>query len=321
LVTGGTGFIGANLVRRLLNDGHEVHLLVRSQYQSWRIDDIRRDISLHATDLTQSSRVAALLEKIKPDWIFHLAAYGAYSAQQGFGQMLQTNFQGTVNLVEAGLKLGFAALVNVGSSSEYGFKDHAPKEDEAIRPNSDYALTKAYATLYCQHQALCQQSKIVTLRPYSIYGPFEEPTRLLPTLIMRGLNGEWPPLVNPSVARDYVYVDDFVDACLLAAQRKSPELGAIYNVGTGVQTSLKELVALAKTKLAITAKPQWGTMKNRIWDTDVWVSDSRKIHKELGWRARYPLNKGLPKMIAWFNANPNLLDFYQQAVKRKIHCR
>jgi len=98
-------------------------------------------------------------------------------------RMLQTNIFGTANLVQACLKTGFDTFVNTGSSSEYGFKDHAPSENELPEPNSHYAVAKVSATMFCQFTARNQKVHIPTLRLYSVYGPFEEPTRLLPRVI------------------------------------------------------------------------------------------------------------------------------------------
>ena len=111
--------------------------------------------------------------------------------------MLAVNMLGTVNLLTACLEVGFTGFVHTGSSSEYGFKDHAPREDEYLEPNSDYAVTKAAATLYCRQIAVDRGVNVTTLRLYSAYGPWEEPTRLVPTLIAKGLGGEIPELVSP----------------------------------------------------------------------------------------------------------------------------
>jgi nucleoside-diphosphate-sugar epimerase len=304
LLTGGTGFVGANLARRLLRDGHELHLLVRPGYQPWRIEEIRAEVQLHERHLHEVEAVSRLVSQIRPEWVFHLAAHGAYSWQTDWEQMVQTNIQGTMSLLSACLKTGFEAFVNTGSSSEYGFKDHAPAESEPIEPNSPYAVTKAAATMFCRQAAQSQRAHVPTLRLYSVFGPYEDPGRLLPVLIMRGLSGEWPPLADPEVARDFVYVDDVVEACLLAATRRTPEWGPIYNVGTGVQTTLREAVAAARQVMGITAEPVWNDMPNRRWDAKVWVSDNRKLREQLGWQPRRTFAEGLRLMRDWFRQAP-----------------
>jgi dolichol-phosphate mannosyltransferase len=311
IVTGASGFVGANLARRLLRDAHEVHLLLRQDHEHWRLDEIRGEVVLHEADLGDRDVLDPIIRTIRPDWIFHLAAYGAYSSQTDAHRMVQTNIAGTINLVEACVRTGFEAFVNTGSSSEYGIKERAPTEAERLEPNSAYAVTKAAATHFCRHTARRTGTHLPTLRLYSVYGPYEEPSRLVPTLIVRGLRGELPPLVDPSIARDYVYVDDVCEAYLMAAMHPGQEPGTIYNVGTGVQTSLRELVEVARRSLPIVAEPEWGTMPNRDWDTTIWVADSRKIERELGWRPRYNLEQGFRSTIDWIRDNPALLSFYR----------
>jgi len=304
ILTGGTGFVGANLARRLVRDGHEVHLLVRPNYQPWRIEQIRPDVRLHELHLHDSEAVARVVSQIRPDWVFHLAVHGAYSWQTDWEQMVQTNIQATMSLVSACLETGFEAFVNTGSSSEYGFKDHAPAESELLEPNSHYAVTKAAATLFCRHTAQTRQVHLPTLRLYSVFGPYEDPGRLLPTLIMHGLKGELPPLADPPVARDFVYVDDVVEAYLLAANVPTSEWGPIYNLGTGVQTTLQEVVEVARRVLNIRPQPAWNTTPNRSWDAKVWVSDNRKIRAQLGWHPRNAFAEGFRLMVDWFRQGP-----------------
>ena len=306
IITGATGFVGANLARRLLRDGHELHLLVRQGYAPWRIDQLREDVHLHAVDLADQENLERIVGSIRPEWIFHLAVHGAYSSQQDVRQIIQTNIVGTVNLVEACAKIGFDAFVNTGSSSEYGFKDHAPLEQEWIDPNSYYAVTKASATLFCRYTAHSKRLHIPTLRLYSAYGPYEEPTRLMPTLIMRGLRGDLPPLVNPDIARDYVYIADVDTAYLLAATVQGQESGAVYNVGTGVQTSLRDVVDVARRVMSIDTQPEWGSMLERSWDTNVWVANRHKIQAELGWRPQYTFEQGFQAMVDWYRDHPEL---------------
>ena len=309
LLTGGAGFVGANLARRLLADGCEVHLLVRPDSQSWRIESIRRDVHVHAIDLTQAETVEKVVRVAAPEWVFHLAAHGSYSSQTDLDRMIQTNLAGTARLVEACARTGFEAFVHAGSSSEYGFKEHAPGEEDWLEPNSPYAVTKAAATLFCRYQAQKLGLPITTLRLYSVYGPYEEPTRLMPTLIRAGLAGKLPPLVNPDIARDYVYTDDVSEAFVLAAQRASAKgRGAVYNVGTGIQTTIREVVALARRTLPIAEEPRWGSMPDRQWDSGVWVADNRRIARELGWKPRVSFEEGFRRMVEWIRENPSLVE-------------
>jgi len=310
LLTGASGFVGANLARRLLKDGHELHLLLRPGFQAWRIDGIRHDVRIHELDLQDAVTATRAVASIRPEWIFHLAANGAYSWQNNLSEILATNLLSTIGLVEACLKTGFEAFINTGSSSEYGAKSHAPAETEFLEPNSHYAVAKAAASQFCQFTARREQVSITTLRLYSAYGPFEDPRRLIPMLILRGLQGAFPPLVAPDTARDYVYVEDVVDAYLLAAAKIQSGAGAIYNVGTGIQTTLREVVDVARTVLAIPAGPAWGSMAAREWDSSVWVSDPRKIATELSWKASVAFEGGFRKTSEWFQSEPWIAAHY-----------
>lgn len=312
LVTGAAGFVGANLARRLLRDGHRVHLLVRRGSPRWRLDALRRGATLHEVDLTDARAVTAVVRQAKPRWVFHLAAYGAYSWQTDVARMEQTNVVGTMNLVQACLHTGFDAFVHTGSSSEYGRKARAPSEREWLEPNSHYAVTKAAATLFCRYTAQSEGVHLPTLRLYSVFGPWEEPGRLLPTLILHGLRRRLPPLVAPETARDFVYVDDVCDAYLRAATVPDQERGAVYNVGTGVQTSLRELVEMARRVMGLTARPRWGSMPTRRWDTTAWVADGTRARTTLGWTPRYDVEAGFRRMLAWLS-RPAIREHYAAA--------
>src|SRR5512146_2535383 len=111
LMTGATGFVGANLCRRLLSEGHEVHCLVRPGYTAWRIAEIRQDIRLHYADLDDVEALQAAVAGVRPEWVFHLATFGAYSWQTDVQRIVQTNLLATVNLVEACLKTGFETFI------------------------------------------------------------------------------------------------------------------------------------------------------------------------------------------------------------------
>jgi UDP-glucose 4-epimerase len=312
LITGATGFVGANLVRRLLEEGHEVLLLVRPGHARWRLEDVQERVRWVEVVLDDEARLRRVLADLRPQWVFHMAAHGAYAWERDALAIMRTNVMGTANLVEACLEAGFEAFVNAGSSSEYGFKDHPPKEDEALAPNSRYAVGKAAATMYCTQAAVAAGAPITTLRLYSVYGPWEDPRRFIAQLVAQGLAGRLPPLASPDVARDYVHVDDVCEACLAAA-RGGCRPGAVYNVGTGVQTTLRQAVETARRVLAIDTAPRWGTIADRAWDTSTWVSDSRRLRDELGWRPAVDFEAGLARTAAWLRSNPVVLERYLAA--------
>jgi len=296
LVTGAAGFVGAVLGRRLLEDGHAVHLVVRPGGDEWRLDGL--DTPLHALDLAGDG-VESLVHSVRPDWIFHLAAYGGYAAHRSWRRMVDANVVGTMNLVEAAARVGVDACVNAGSSSEYGLVDHPAREDDAPVPNSHYAVTKLSQTLYCRFAARQYDLHLPTLRLYSVYGPYESPGRFIPQLIAAGREGRLPPLVSPDTARDFVYSDDVVEAFLAAATQTEIPRGAIYNVGTGRQTTIRDAVGVARETFGIAQEPVWGSMANRAWDTTCWVADPASIQRDLGWRATVDFDTGFRRCAAW----------------------
>ena len=218
LLTGGSGFVGANLARRLLEEGHELHLLLRPGYLPWRIEGVLEHSGSSEVDMMDGERLGRLVERLRPEWVFHLATHGAYSEQTDPDRIVETNVLCTIKLLEACTRVGFEAFVNAGTSSEYGLKRRPPPESERLEPNSVYAITKAAATHFCRYMGHRSGLHVPTLRLYSVFGPYEEPTRLVPQILVRGLEGTLPPLAAPETARDFVYVDDVVDAFLAARE-------------------------------------------------------------------------------------------------------
>lgn len=253
--------------------------LVRPESDAWRLDGV--DVEVVEADVRE--RVPRGF-----DLVVHLAAHGSYSWQRDEAAIREINVRGTENAVRAGER-----VVVAGSSSEYGLKPHAPSEDEPLEPNSHYAAAKAEAT------ALALSLGAVVLRLYSAYGPWEEPNRLIPTLLAHGLRGELPPLVSPRVARDFVHVDDVCEAFVRAAEAPP---GRLYNVGTGRQATVEEVVGIARRLFELEVEPDWGSMPDRSWDTDTWIANPQRIRDELGWEARIELEEGLARTADWLRS-------------------
>jgi nucleoside-diphosphate-sugar epimerase len=311
IVTGAGGFVGANLARQLAADGHEVVAWVRPETANWRLDDLADEIEIVPVELLDPAAIEAGVEAARADWIFHLAAHGAYSWQRDAETIMQTNLVATVHLLAAAQSRGFAAFVHAGSSSEYGFQDHAPSETELPEPNSDYASMKTAATLHGRFVAQRDDVHVVTLRLYSVFGPWEEPGRLMPTLVARGLEGKLPPLVSPDTPRDFISVRDTNRAFLAAAERTDLERGTVLNIGSGRETKLREVVDLARRQLGIVVEPSWGTEPQRSWDAAVWVADASRAARELDWTAEDDVETGFAALVGWLREHPEHWDRYE----------
>lgn len=305
-VTGAGGFIGANIVRHLLEENYSVHVINHRNEIPWRLRAIAHLISIHDADLTNSRKLNKALQESHPDYIIHLASYGAYPYQSELKKAIKVNIDGTKNLLEASQHIPYKCFINAGSSSEYGFKNKPMKENDFCEPVSYYAATKLSQTNICKIFAKLNNKPIVTVRLFSVYGPFEEPTRFIP-VIMKALIDTNPIKLTPGrQRRDFIYIKDVTDALLHILKKKDLPQGEIYNLGTGIEYTNDEVV---NTLLKVTNKETnivKGSYPKRIWDTSHWVSNTSKTKTVLEWHPQYTLDKGLRETYSWFKMNSNL---------------
>lgn len=301
LVTGGSGFVGANLVRRLLDLGAQVHVVLRDPGRAWRLADVLERLTVHEASLVDGEGIARAVEAARPGVVYHLAAYGAYEHQADPTLILQTNILGTRQLIAACQRTGVGLLVSTGSSSEYGFKSAPMRESDVLEPNSFYAVAKAAQTHLCRLASARGELATVTLRLFSIYGPWEEPTRLMPTILRRARAGEPLEMTSPETARDFVYVDDVV-RLMLDVPRLREQSGGVFNAGSGIQTRLKEVVEIVLDVTGRRLAVGWGEFKARQWDTNCWVADPNLARERLGWEARTTVRAGLEQMAEWMQS-------------------
>jgi len=301
LVLGAGGFVGANLLRRLLKHRSDVFGVVRN-LPAWRLDGIDRRHVLEI-DLTDLAATRNMVESLAPGTIFDTVAYGAYSFETDHALIYRTNFLALVQLVELLAERKFAAFIHAGSSSEYGLKCAGPDETESLLPNSHYSVSKAAASDFITYAGRVRRLPIVNLRLYSVYGPYEDTSRLFPNLIAKALEGKFPPFVNAETSRDYVYVEDVCDAFIMAAAKMSPDIyGENFNIGSGRHTTMRDLAAVTAHTFGITEEPAFGSMQGRQWDLTDWYASPAKAEKSLGWRAQTTLPQGLQNMAAWIKS-------------------
>jgi nucleoside-diphosphate-sugar epimerase len=307
LVTGAAGFVGANLCRRLREAGGDTHAVLRPGSDAWRLDGIVGDLQVHEADLTSPQAIAQVIGKARPRIVYHLATHGAYPFQKDMSRIVLSNVSGMVHLAEACTNAGVELLVNTGSSSEYGRKLYAMRETDPLKPDSYYAVSKCAQTLLCQALARQVDLPVVTLRLFSVYGPYEEPTRLFPTLMLRALRGEHLEMAAPETSRDFVHVDDVVDAYVMTDELM-PATGEVLNIGTGVQSSLRDVVDRLSEAMGEPVRAEWGAMEARPWDTPTWVADVTKARRLIGWRPKIDLADGVARCLKWFGDHADLYD-------------
>jgi nucleoside-diphosphate-sugar epimerase len=305
LVTGATGFIGACLTRRLLQLGHDIHAFVRQESNRWRIADIEKYIVLHSVDLRDAHAVGQSVSAIKPDKIIHLATYGGFAFQKDVSSIYGANLLGTVNLIHACAKTGFDCFINTGSSSEYGIKSQAMQESDLLEPLGDYGVSKAAATLFCRSEAVQKNLPIVNLRIFSPYGPLDAPHRLIPYVVSSVLNGHNPDLSNPDHVRDYIFIEDVINA-YLAVMNATVMPGEIYNIGSGKQLSIGEVVDRILCNLDSNIAPTWSVECPKRHEPVTWVADIRKTKTHFNWEPNISIDDGLRQTIVWVRNNLTL---------------
>lgn len=299
LILGGSGFIGANLLRRLLASRTDVVGTVFSG-DSWRLSGIPAG---HITylNLQDPLSLTTVLQRVRPKTIFDCSSFGAYSFEEDAERIHATNYQSFIRIMEQVADYDLAAYVHAGSSSEYGLNAAGPAETETLIPNSHYAVSKAATSQAIAYYGKVRGLPIVNLRLYSIYGPYEDSSRLIPVLCEHTLRGELPTFARPEVSRDFVHVDDTVEAFLDAAIGMSNDVaGESFNIGSGEQTTLADLAGLAGRLFDIAQPPQFHAGAGRAWDVDNWYANPDKAKRVLGWSARIPLTTGLAQTQAWW---------------------
>lgn len=300
LVLGGSGFIGANLLRHILRVRDDAFGTALAS-PAWRLREVP-DEKVVTVDLLVPQSARTLLEDIRPATVFDCVAYGAYSFEEDPALIYETNVALKVRLMELLHEFSTYCYIHAGSSSEYGEHADKPSEETALAPNSYYAASKAAAAGLVYYHGQSRGLRCANLRFYSVYGPFEEPSRLMPTLISAGVKGAYPPLVDPDISRDFVYVDDACEAFVDAALSLTPAFyGHSFNIGTGVPTTIGELTLVARELFQIREEPTFSSMRNREWDFHGrWCAKADKAAAHIGWKAHTPLRQGLQRFADWY---------------------
>jgi len=309
LVTGATGFAGSHLCELLLAENVEVHGIQRWRSKSDNIDHIKDKVTFHEADLLDAHSLYKVVDEVKPNYIFHLAAQSyVQSSWASPANTLEVNIIGSVHLFEAVRKSGLDITIQIAcSSEEYGkvLPAELPiKETNPLRPLSPYAVSKL-AMDYLGYQYYESYGlKVIRTRGFNHTGPrrgdvFSEST--FAKQIAEIEAGKKEPIVqvgNLDAVRDYTDVRDMVIAYYLSVQKCKP--GEVYNIATGkgwkIGDVLTLLLSMSKVKIKIVQDKE----RIRPSDVEVLIGDASKFRKQTGWKPEIPFTKTMEDLLNYW---------------------
>jgi UDP-glucose 4-epimerase len=299
LVTGGAGFIGSHLVDRLIQEGHEV--VVVDNLSTGKRRNLNRAARFFKLDI-QSWRLERVFRNERPNVVMHLAAQmDVRKSVEDPVFDAQVNVLGTLNVLQQAVRHGVRKVVFSSSGGAiYGEQEIYPApESHVTRPLSPYGISKLCGEQYLSYYQRVSGLQMVNLRYANVYGPRQDPdgeAGVVAIFIQKLLNNEQAIVHgNGRQTRDFIYVEDVVEANLAVMGQ---ETQGTYNVGTGEETSINDVLRILVGHTNSTCKELHGPAKHGEQVRS--VIDASKIRQELSWEPRTELNEGLKRTIDYF---------------------
>ena len=303
-MTGGSGMVGANLIHRLLEEGFQVFVMTRSEANCFRIRTVQNKLHLMVADITDAQAVRSVVSGVRPDILYHLASTSfnpdVLSAEDHF----RVNVMGTLHILEAMKEAKAVRLVFTSSAAEYGNGEHL-REDCEVRPETMLGASKASANILIQTYVRLYGIQAVLLRLFTPYGPWESDQRFVPHVILSALQRKDILISHGQQERDFVYIEDVVDALMLAGTQKV-ESGSIFNIASGEGVPVHKVAALILRLMKNPVKLTRGAVPTRPDEIMKMSANISKAKKVLGWKPRIGLEEGEKKTIAWLTKRENL---------------
>ena len=321
IVTGGSGFIGSNLVNYLIKKKYSIINIDKLTYSSNKYDDKirnKKNYKLIKCDINNKKKLIEIIKKYKPKAIFNLAAETHVDRSiDGPKSFIETNILGTFNLLEAlrFLKKKNIApkLIHISTDEVYGDinKSHRSDEDYKYEPSSPYSASKASADHLVKSYVRTYKLNSVISNCCNNYGPYQFPEKLIPKMISNIFNNlELPVYAKGLNSREWIHVDDHCEALFtLYLKGKS---GESYNVGTGINLRNIELIKkilkitkLLKIKIGKNTKIKF--VKDRPGHDFRYALNNKKIIRKLNWKSKISFENGLKKTFIWYLEHKSFL--------------
>lgn len=303
VVTGGAGFIGSMLVRRLLEDGGSVtvidNLLTGHEHN---LADVRGRIDFQDIDIRDAPALEPAMNGA--DAVFHLAAIP--SVPRSIDDPVpshEVNIDGTFNVLRAATAARVRRLVYAASSSAYGDSETLPKVETMVtRPKSPYAAQKLMGEYYASVFHSCFGLETVALRFFNVYGPRQDPSSQYSgvlSLFMKHILARTPPTIfgDGEQSRDFTYVEDVAELCVKAANAPNAA-GKMYNAGNGGRFTLNLLWGLLQKMEGIEVPAKYGPP--RAGDVRHSMADTTAAKADLGHAPRFTVEEGLKRTLEWY---------------------
>jgi UDP-glucose 4-epimerase len=290
IVTGGAGFIGSHVVDALVAHGDEV--LVVDDLSSGRRENLNEHVRLAVADVRDRDAVDAIFDEVRPEACFHLAAQANVRVSvERPAHDADVNVIGTIRVLNAATRHGTRVLFASTGGAIYGECDGPASEDAPRRPLAPYGTSKLAGEEYLAVYNRLHGGAHTSLRYGNVYGPRQDPhgeAGVVAIFLGRLARGEQPQVFGDGTqTRDYVYVADAVEATLAAFTHPA----GVFNVGTGVETSVLELLGACTRAAGVDAEPAFAPP--RAGELQRSALDPTVAERELGFRARTALGEGL----------------------------
>jgi nucleoside-diphosphate-sugar epimerase len=302
LVTGASGFIGTELIKKLDAKGYEVEILERYVTGRYSLGKKSHHV-MHYASLTDYPAIKNIIRESQPDYVVHLAAVSAVAfSYDHFLEVSEANYLGTINLAEACHREvnHFKQFIFAGTSEEYGLtlkdKSKPLTEESQLSPNSPYAVAKVAGDLYLRYMHLAYKFPYTVLRPFNTYGRKGNNHFFIESVVSQMLKGDKVFLGDPAATRDWLYVDDHVDGYVKALGNPKA-IGQEIQLCTGKAYTTKETAELIARLTGFKGEIVWNATPKRPLDAFVLIGDSSKAKSLLGWEHTINLEEGLKKVI------------------------
>lgn len=296
LLTGGSGFIGSHLAEALVARGATVHCLLLPDDAAPDLSAILQRIQVHRADLLDVGALRRVVRAVAPEVVMHLAAVGVTDVHIDPALAVRVNVEGTLNLLAA-LDGEYRVFLNVGTCHEYGDGDPPFDEDQPPSPSLPYAITKTAAWHFCRCLHATRGWPIVTVRPFSVYGPRQPGHTFIPACIRAARAKVDFQMTLGEQGRDWIYVSDVVEG-MIRTTVVDEAVGRTFNLCTGHETTLYEVARAIVAHMGDPVSIRRGALPYRDGETWHLVGDNRRARAVLGWEPVVSLDKGLRRTIA-----------------------